>query len=70
MHHAANLIASRHPGVQQITQLELAATVTGFIGYAIVKPECFGLSSMTDEDCEALIHFWRVIGYLLGVHDR
>lgn len=70
MHHSANLQAGKVADIPQITQLELACTVFGFIGFAIVRPEAFGMTTLTDSDLESLIHFWKVIGYLLGVEDR
>ncbi|KAI4468970.1 ER-bound oxygenase [Holotrichia oblita] len=70
MHHSANSQARKIPDMPRITQLELAGTIFGFIGFAIIRPECFGLTALTDEDYDSLVHFWRVIGHLLGVEDR
>ncbi|KAK9679330.1 ER-bound oxygenase mpaB/B'/Rubber oxygenase, catalytic domain [Popillia japonica] len=70
MHHSANLQAKKIRDMPRITQMELAGTIFGFRGFAIIRPECFGLTSLTDQDCSNLLHFWRVIGYLLGVDDR
>lgn len=70
MHHAANLQARKFSDIQPITQFELAGTVFGFIGFAVIKPNNFGLNDITHEELDALIHFWRVIGYTLGVEDR
>ncbi|GJQ82409.1 hypothetical protein Trydic_g11824 [Trypoxylus dichotomus] len=70
MHHSANLEATTVPNVLLITQRELAATVWGFIGFAIARPEYFGLKDLADSELEAVVHFWRVICYLLGVDNR
>ncbi|GJQ82406.1 hypothetical protein Trydic_g11822 [Trypoxylus dichotomus] len=70
MHRGANAQAGKVPGMPQITQLELAGTVFGFIGYAVTRPQSFGLDSLTNTELEALMHFWRVIGYMLGVDDK
>jgi hypothetical protein len=45
-------------------------TVFGFMGYALTKPHQLGIRSDNDEDREAFIHFWAVIGSLLGVKDE
>lgn len=49
-----------------ITQRDLALTQFGFIGIAIVSREKLGLST----DMKPLIHFWKVIGHLIGIQDK
>ncbi|GJQ82410.1 hypothetical protein Trydic_g11825 [Trypoxylus dichotomus] len=70
MHHTASSKAAKVPNMSPISQRELAGTVYGFIGFVITKPQYFGLQDLTDDDLEAIVHFWRVICYLLGVDDR
>lgn len=52
-----------------ISQRDVAITQFGFIGYIILKPKLLGIKR-TDPDEAALIHFWRVLGYMLGMEDR
>lgn len=52
-----------------IMQRDMAYTQFGFIGYNLLKPELLGIRVSRD-DYEALVHFWRVIGYLIGMHDE
>ena len=41
----------------------------GFIGYALVFPERLSLTN-TEDNRKGLNHFWRVIGYLLGISNK
>jgi len=52
-----------------ISQKDMAFTQFGFLGYIAIKPEILGIQA-TDEDLEAFIHFWRVIGYMIGLDDK
>lgn len=52
-----------------IMQRDMAYTQFGFIGYILLKPNLLGVR-VCREDYEALVHFWRVIGYLLGMRDE
>lgn len=47
----------------------MAITQFGFIGYILLKHDKVGMSR-NHEDIEAFVHFWRVIGYMLGIEDR
>uniref|UniRef100_A0A146LW50 ER-bound oxygenase mpaB/mpaB'/Rubber oxygenase catalytic domain-containing protein n=1 Tax=Lygus hesperus TaxID=30085 RepID=A0A146LW50_LYGHE len=61
LHSAANMKIGR------ITQKDLAITQFGFIGFALTCPEVLGLPQSGQE---GLVHFWRVIGHLIGIKDR
>ncbi|KAK9497976.1 hypothetical protein O3M35_003867 [Rhynocoris fuscipes] len=52
--------------VGPITQKDLALTQFGFIGMAIVAQDKLGLP----KDNRSLIHFWRVMGHLMGIQDK
>lgn len=47
----------------------MAITLFNFMGFHILMPDKFGIVG-TREQFEAFNHFWRVIGYLLGMEDR
>lgn len=47
----------------------MAFTQFAFMGYVLIKPKSIGLRNKPEEE-EAFIHFWRVIGYMLGIPDR
>ncbi|CAL1688201.1 unnamed protein product [Lasius platythorax] len=67
--HNTNSQRSKKAGVGPIYQRDMALTQFSFVGYIFIMPEVFGLCSKPEE-AEALNHFWRVIGYMLGIPDR
>ena len=52
-----------------ITNRDLALTQFGFFGYILIRPKEFGFGYDPHEQ-EAVVHFWRVLGHLVGVPDR
>ncbi|KAJ8670246.1 hypothetical protein QAD02_001505 [Eretmocerus hayati] len=60
---------SSEAGLGRITQLDMALTQFGFIGFTLLAPEQLGVF-MSQAELEGLIHFWRVVGHLLGMQDR
>ena len=56
-------------GLNYITQRDMALTQFGFIGFAILKPQELGIIG-SEKDVEGFIHFWRVIGHLMGIQDK
>lgn len=51
-----------------IVQRDMALTQFGFMGFSIAKPHLLGMPA--DEDfLESTVHFWRVLGYLIGIKD-
>ncbi|XP_028968614.1 uncharacterized protein LOC114828481 [Galendromus occidentalis] len=56
-------------GEQWISQYWMGATQTAFIQLMITHPEKLGLRHLSDKDLESIIHYWRCIGYLLGISD-
>lgn len=57
-------------GGDVVSQRDIALTQFGFIGFAVLKPHQFGISQTKEGDWEAYNHFWRVIGYMIGLEDR
>lgn len=56
-------------GYGPITQCDMAVTQFGFMGFPLLVQEKLGLHG-SEEDLEGFIHFWRVIGHLLGINDQ
>ncbi|XP_053695945.1 uncharacterized protein LOC128743407 [Sabethes cyaneus] len=52
-----------------ISQKDMAVTQFGFVGYIVLGHKKLGIKYRT-EDMEAMVHFWRVIGYMIGIQDR
>ncbi|GLH16413.1 Uncharacterized protein GBIM_20686, partial [Gryllus bimaculatus] len=61
------LISSHH---EWINQMEMSVTQFGFVALAVTYPERFGAGGASDEELDAFVHLWRVLGHLLGVEDR
>lgn len=60
---------SKNAGVGPIYQRDMVFTQLSFVGYILMMPTYFGIRSEPIED-EAFNHFWRVIGYMLGIPDK
>uniref|UniRef100_A0AAG5D4S5 ER-bound oxygenase mpaB/mpaB'/Rubber oxygenase catalytic domain-containing protein n=1 Tax=Anopheles atroparvus TaxID=41427 RepID=A0AAG5D4S5_ANOAO len=59
---------SAHPGMI-ISQRDMAITQFGFVGYIIISHRKLGIQ-YGPGDWDAFVHFWRVIGYMMGIEDR
>jgi hypothetical protein len=47
----------------------MALTQFGFMGFALLRSKELGVPD-NREDLEGFVHFWRTIGYLLGIKDK
>lgn len=47
----------------------MALTQFGFMGFITLKPHILGVQ-VSRKNFEAFVHFWRVIGSLIGIEDR
>ncbi|XP_043475103.1 uncharacterized protein LOC122506822 [Leptopilina heterotoma] len=56
-------------GLRRITQTDMAITQFGFIGFTLMSAEQLGVKA-TEEELEGIVHFWRVIGYMLGMEEK
>jgi len=56
-------------GYHDISQRDMALTQFGFMGFALLRQKELGLTH-SPEDLEGFVHFWRVVGHLLGIKDR
>lgn len=66
----ANKMAALNDGIVYVSQWDMAVTQWAFVGPMVLFRSKVGLHSCTEEQYESLIHFWRVIGYLLGIEDQ
>ena len=57
-------------GIGIVSQRDMAFTQFGFFGIGLLTPEKIGMIHNNREDIEGYIHFWRTIGYMIGIHDR
>nr|CAI5845584.1 unnamed protein product [Callosobruchus analis] len=68
MHNSASKKCAQK--LHRITQADMALTQFGFCGFALVRSKKVGIHTGTEEDWAAFLHFWRVIGWMLGIEDR
>ncbi|XP_049298996.1 rubber oxygenase-like [Anopheles funestus] len=52
-----------------ISQRDMAITQFGFVGYAMISYRKLGIQ-FDPKDMEAFVHFWRVIGHMMGIEER
>lgn len=67
--HNINTKALKKAGLEGILQKDMVFTQCGLIGYIFIMTESFGLYNKLEEE-EGFNHFWRVIGYMIGIPDR
>ncbi|XP_044746598.1 uncharacterized protein LOC123308123 [Coccinella septempunctata] len=53
-----------------ITQKDMVLTQFGFMGFCIARTEFIGIHGARKEDLEGFVHFWKVIGSIMGIQDR
>ncbi|XP_050683498.1 uncharacterized protein LOC126978584 isoform X2 [Leptidea sinapis] len=70
---ARHVVAGRAARLKKqgtVSQRDLALTMLGLIGFSVLKPDKFHLVSVKKGDMEAFLHFWAVIGAMIGCQDR
>lgn len=67
-----NSASKRHcnSGNGRISQMDMAITQFGFMGFVLCRPKLIGIHEMTNEELEDFIHVWRVIGHIMGIEER
>ncbi|CAL1270238.1 unnamed protein product [Larinioides sclopetarius] len=63
-------MAALNDGVVYVSQWDMAVTQWAFIGPIVMFRSLVGIHGWTDDDYDAILHFWRTIGYLLGIEDK
>ncbi|XP_066973780.1 uncharacterized protein [Macrobrachium rosenbergii] len=53
-----------------LSQSDMALTQFAFMGLVVAHPEKLGAGAATEEEFAGFIHFWRGIGWLLGIDDK
>lgn len=56
-------------GTVYLSQLDMVITQFAFIGLAVLHPHRIGLY-LSEEDFDCVLHFWRGVGYKLGIDDK
>ncbi|KAK4327708.1 hypothetical protein Pmani_001859 [Petrolisthes manimaculis] len=58
------------PNTPFLSQMDMSLTQYLFMGLILAHPEKLGAASATEGDFEGLVHFWRGLGWLLGIEDK
>ncbi|XP_025415895.1 uncharacterized protein LOC112687342 isoform X2 [Sipha flava] len=69
LHCAASRTSEKAGLGLRVSQRDMALTQFGFIGLMLVKKKELAIIG-TEEDERSIVHFWRTIGYLLGIQDK
>lgn len=56
-------------GIGIISQKDMALTQFAFMGFFVLKCKELGVQ-YEEKDLDAFCHFWRVLGYMLGIKDE
>lgn len=67
--HNMSIKISNKAGLKGILQKDMALTQCALIAYIFIVTGSFGLCNKLKEE-EGFNHFWRVIGYMIGIPDR
>lgn len=67
--HCVAFRRSSEAGLNRVSQLDMALAQFGFMGFTLLGGDYLGVNN-NFEELEGLIHFWRVIGSMLGMEDK
>lgn len=67
--HRISSKASDNLNCGRINQKDMAMMQFAFMGLITLKSKLLGITT-TNEYLESMIHFWRTIGYLMGMNDK
>jgi len=68
--HCAAIRLSEKSGLGlRVTQRDMVLTQFGFIGLILLRKKELGIIG-TEQDDKSIVHFWRTMGYMLGIHDK
>ncbi|GBM16834.1 hypothetical protein AVEN_9413-1 [Araneus ventricosus] len=65
-----NKMATLNDGIVYISQWDMVLSQLSFVGPIVLFRSLVGLHGWTTNGYDAIIHFWRTIGYLLGIEDK
>jgi len=68
-HCAANRVSNISGPRPRVSQKDMVLTQFGLVGLTLLKKKELAIVG-TEEDERAIIHFWRTIGFMLGIQDK
>lgn len=60
-------VKTKHSAVGTITQKDMALTQFAFMGFAVLVNDTLGFKG---DKLDGYLHFWKVVGSLLGIEDK
>lgn len=67
---AARMQQRRTTADVYVSQWDMAVTQWAFVGTLVLFKGDVGLHGVSNADVDALVHFWRGVGWLLGIADE
>ncbi|XP_076234990.1 uncharacterized protein LOC143179580 [Calliopsis andreniformis] len=67
--HCVAFLRTSQAGLHRVSQLDMALTQFGFMGFTLLSGDYLGVNT-TYEELEGLIHFWHVVGSMLGMEEK
>ncbi|XP_076284216.1 uncharacterized protein LOC143210862 isoform X2 [Lasioglossum baleicum] len=67
--HCVAFRKSSEAGLGRVSQLDMALAQFGFMGFTVLAGDYLGVNN-SSEELEGLIHFWHVVGSMLGMEDK
>ncbi|XP_077296121.1 uncharacterized protein LOC143918220 isoform X2 [Arctopsyche grandis] len=68
--HFRSSMISNSKGYGHISQRDMVFTQYGFFGLGLLCPDKLGMVCGNIDDIEGYTHFWRTIGYMIGIDDK
>jgi len=69
LHCAASRLSDKSGLGLRVTQKDMALTQFGFMGLLLLKKKELAIVG-TEQDEKSIVHFWRTMGYMLGIQDK
>ncbi|XP_039447703.1 uncharacterized protein LOC120426947 isoform X1 [Culex pipiens pallens] len=69
IHAASGKQANKQNSKMLVSQKDVAITQFGFVGFVALSYQMLGIR-YDEAGMEGFVHFWRTIGYMLGLEDR
>uniref|UniRef100_A0A1Q3FB47 Putative conserved plasma membrane protein n=1 Tax=Culex tarsalis TaxID=7177 RepID=A0A1Q3FB47_CULTA len=69
IHAASGKQANKQNSKMMVSQKDVAITQFGFVGFVALSYPMLGIN-YDEAGMEGFVHFWRTIGYMLGLEDR
>lgn len=69
LHCAASRTSDKAGLGLRVSQKDMALTQFGFMGLILLRKKELAIVG-TEQDEKSIVHFWRTMGYMLGIQDK